>query len=110
MNILLWGLQIVLALYNLIGGLYMVNHYEKISNAWALGNLPKSAWISLGLFQILCALGLVIPKLTTISAVFIAVISLLGLGLYSAYAGFSGILWAIIPAILAIVVAFGRMR
>ena len=28
MNILLWVLQILLALWNVIGGIYMVNNYE----------------------------------------------------------------------------------
>lgn len=40
MNILLWALQILLALYNMIGGIYMVNNYEKLANLWALNALP----------------------------------------------------------------------
>ena len=109
MNILLWVLQILLALYNMTGGIYMVNNYEKLANIWALNAFPKPAWMVLGLLQILFSLGLVFPKLTSISAACLAVISLLGIALYIAYAGFPGILWAVGPAILAAFVAYERI-
>ena len=116
MNILLWVLQILLALYNIVGGIYMVNNYKILANVWALNTLPKPVWIALGLLQVLFALGLILPvagrvfhKLTPISAVCLAVISLLGILLYVAYAGFPGILWAVVPAILAAFVAYGRI-
>jgi hypothetical protein len=113
MNILLWVLQILLALFNMIGGIYMVNNYEKLANVWALNALPKPAWMALGLLQVLFSLGLVLPVagrvLTPISAVCLAVISLLGMALYVAYAGFPGMLWAVVPALLAAFVAYGRI-
>src|SRR6266480_2882463 len=100
MNIPLWVLQILLALWNVIGGIYMVNHYKLLVNSWALSSLPKPVWMALGVLQVLFALGLVLPgvfriypKLITISAVCLAVLSLLGIVLYSAYAG-SGFFWA----------------
>jgi hypothetical protein len=116
MNILLWVLQILLALYNATGGIFVANNYEEIATLWAINSLPKPAWIALGLLQILLALGLVFPfggkvfKLTSISAACLAVISLLGIALYVAYAGFPGILWAVVPAVLAAIVAYGRIR
>ncbi len=39
MNIQLWVLQILLAIWNLIGGIYTPFHYEAIRSAWAK-NLP----------------------------------------------------------------------
>lgn len=108
MNILLWVLQILLALYSIIGGLYMINNYEMLANAWALSSLPKPAWLVLGIIQILLAIGLVLPKLTIISAIGLVVISLMGLALYAAYAGFPGLLWGVGPAILFALVAYGR--
>ena len=98
MSILLWVLQILLALWNMTGGIYMINNYEKLANEWALNALPKPAWIVLGVLQILFALGLVLPgtvrvlpKLTPISAACLALLSLLGIALYVKYAGFPGI-------------------
>jgi hypothetical protein len=115
MNILLWVLQILLAVWNMIGGIYMVNNYQQLANRWTLNAFPKPIWMALGALQILFALGLVLPrvtgvlrKLTPISAACLAAISLLGIVLYVAYAGFPGILWGVVPAILAAFVAYGR--
>jgi hypothetical protein len=117
MNIMLWVLQVLLALYNLIGGIYVAHDHGMIANAWALKTLPGSAWIALGILQVLFALGLVLPaalrvlpKLTAISAACLALISLSGSALYVEYAGFPGVLWALLPAILSAFVAYGRMR
>lgn len=116
MNILLWVLQILLAFYFMTGGIYMVNHYKILANVWALNTLPQPAWMVIGVLQILFSLGLVLPgvvrmfrKLTPISAVGLAIISLLGSTLYVAYAG-SGILWAVVPAIVLAFVAYERWR
>lgn len=114
-NIFLWILQILLALWNITGGIYMINNYGSLANPWALNALPKTVWAALGAIQVVFALGLVLPgafrilpKLTSIAAICLSVISLLGIALYVAYAGFPGILWAVVPAILYTFVAYGR--
>ncbi len=101
----------------MVGGIYLVNNYDKVANAWALNALPKPAWMVLVMLQILFALGLilpsavrVLPKLTLISAASLAAISLLGIALYDAYVGFPGILWGVVPAILVAFVAYKRWR
>jgi hypothetical protein len=48
------------------------------------------------------------PKLTPIAAAYLALNALLGCALFAKYAGFPGILWAVVPAILATFVAYGR--
>lgn len=112
MNILLWVLQIILAFWNLIGGVYTVSNYENLRGAWANG-LPGAVWVTIGVLQVLFALGLVLtrvlPKLTPISAAYLAVNALLGCVLFTQYAGFPGSLWGIIPAILAVFVVYGRL-
>jgi hypothetical protein len=115
MNILLWVLQILLALWNLIGGSYMAFHYELIRSDWAAG-LPGPVWVAIAVLQVLFALGLVVPgfikpirKLIPISAIYLALNSLSGCFLASHYAGFPGMLWGVIPAILAAFIAYGRI-
>ncbi len=113
MNILLWVLQILLAFWNIIGGFYVVNNHEKVANEWALNALPKSVWIILGVLQILFAMGLILPgkksrKPSSIAAACLSVLSLLGIALYFQYAGFPGMLWGVVPAILAAFVAYKR--
>ena len=115
MNILLWILQVLLALWNIAGGLYTVFYYETLKGPWAI-NLPKPAWVVICVLQILFALGLVLPglvgvfpKLTSIAAIYLAANALLGCVLFAQYAGFPGLLWGVVPALLAAFVAYGRM-
>lgn len=115
MNIFLWVLQILLALWNIIGGIFIVNNYEKVANEWALNALPKPVWIVLCFLQILFALGLILPgaklrRPTSIAAACLSALSLLGVALYIKYAGFPGILWGVVPAILAAFVAYKRWQ
>ncbi len=74
-------LQILLALWNLIGGAYTFSHYEEIRGAWMSGFLPAAC---------------------------LALNSLLGCALFTQYAGFPGMLWSVVPALLAAFVAYGR--
>jgi DoxX-like family len=115
MNVFLWILQIVLAIWEIVGGLYVVHNYRDVANHWALTNLPGPSLPALAVLQILLALGLVLPgafkwssNLTVISALGLAFISLLGITLYAPYAGFFGMLWGLIPAILFLFVAYMR--
>ena len=114
MNILLWVLQILLAMWNLIGGTYTFSHYEEIRGAWMSG-FPTVFWYALAGLQVLFALGLVVPgmvrqwpQLTFFSAVYLALNSLLGCAMFVQYAGFPGMLWSVVPALLAAFVAYGR--
>ncbi len=108
MNILLWVFQVLLALWNLIGGAYTFSHYENLKGGLG-NNLPGFVWMAISLLQILFAIALVIPKLTPIAAVYLAVNALLGCVLFAQYAGFPGMLWGVIPALLVAFVAYGRI-
>jgi hypothetical protein len=109
MNILLWVLQVLLALWNLIGGSFVIRNYEKIGSSSALSALPQPFWVALGAIQILFAIGLFWPKTVKIAAIGLALVSLLGLGLYTQYAGFPGMLWGVVPALFLAFVAYGRL-
>lgn len=114
MNILLWTLQILLALWNVIGGIFTFSNYDKIKGAMAT-NLPKSVWMTIAVLQVLFALGLIVPgafrvmpNLTPISAVYLGLNALTGCVLFAQYSGFPGMLWGVIPAILCAFIAYGR--
>jgi uncharacterized membrane protein len=108
MNILLWVLQVSLGLWNLIGGVYTLSHYQQIASLWA-SNLPAAVWVAIAVLQILFSIALVLPKLTSIAAVYLAVNALLGCALFAQYAGFPGMLWGVVPAALCAFVVCGRM-
>lgn len=108
MNILLWILQIMLGLWNLIGGIYTFSNYEQLKGGWGTV-LPASAWMLISLLQILFAIGLVLPKFTPVAAMCLAVYAVMGCALFAQYAGFPGMLWGVVPAFLAALVAYGRI-
>lgn len=116
MNTFLWFLQYVMAVYFAIGGIYLTDHYKLLANTWAIRTLPAPFWFIFGSIEVILAAGLIIrgqlryyPKLIPISAVGLAVISLLGIFLFSAYSGL-GILWAIIPTIILMLIAYGQSK
>ena len=112
MNILLWVLQILLASYYAMGGFYQLN-VKKLPGAW-LKILPGPGWLALGGLQVLFAVGLVLPGaagvlpiLTPIAAACLAVQTVA----VSAMTGvkYPGFLWTLVPALLALFVAYGRL-
>lgn len=113
LNVFLWVLQVILALYNLIGGYFLLSNFYLVLNP-AVSNWPGMIWMLLAALQIIFAIGIVLPKpkaypnLTVISAIGITIISLLGTTIYSAYTGFPGILWSLVPAAMAGFVAYKR--
>ena len=115
MNILLWVLQILLAFWNVTGGMYTISNYEKIRSTRASG-LPKPVWVAIGILQVVFAFGLVVPGvagvlpiLIPIAAAYLALNSLAGCALAAKYAGFPGMLWGVVPAALSAFVAYGRL-
>jgi hypothetical protein len=114
MNVLLWVLQILLAFWNVTGGIYTLFNYEQLKGPWA-ANVPAPVWVALCVLQALFGVALILPatkklpRLTPLAAVYLAVNALLGCVLFAQYAGFPGLLWGVIPACLALFVAYGRM-
>ncbi len=108
MNIFLWVLQVLLSLYYLMGGSWML---KNIPAAW-LKIMPKPVWTAIGLLQILLALGLVLSGLVGRAQLIpIAAIGLVVETLFVAMLTkpkFQGLLWVVIPALLSLFVAYGR--
>lgn len=116
MNVLLWVLQILLALYCGMGGFWMVRTAQQLGLA-STNALPAAAWQSLGVLQIVCAVGLVLPsavgvmpELSVLAAAGLAVLMLGTSAILKAKSLMStGMLWAVVPALLAAFVAYGRI-
>src|SRR3954464_7557075 len=62
MNIVLWILQVVLAvLYFLAGGMKVFT-LEKVTREYpSMNALPRSLWTASGLLEIVCSVGLIVP-------------------------------------------------
>lgn len=89
MNILLWLLQVLLAFQAFAGGAYKVFEFDQIADTPAMSALPGAAWGAIGVFEVACAILLVVPAatkwkpgLTPLAAAALALESFVLAGLY----------------------------
>ncbi|MGE5042004.1 MAG: DoxX family protein [Candidatus Levyibacteriota bacterium] len=113
-NVVLWVLQVLLAFWNIFGGVYLLMNYKLVAAPWT-HSLPKIMWPVLGTVQILLAVGLVLPglkfrRVNVISSIGIAALYLFAILLYTPYSGFPGMLWGLIPAVIAGWIVYGRRQ
>lgn len=45
---LVWGLQLLLASYFIVGAVYMMQNYPDLASAWATATVPATFWLGLG--------------------------------------------------------------
>jgi DoxX-like protein len=119
MNALLWVLQIALALLSFAGGAYKVFKFDEIAKMPQMGALSRGGWGALGMFEMVCAVLLVVPLaakwmplLTPLAAAAIALESLALAGLYARYSlkltATNPLVWVVLTGLMAAVVAYGR--
>jgi len=117
MNVLLWVLQVALALLYLAGGAYKVFKFDELANS--LRALSRGGWRALGLLEMLGAVLLIVPAaanwmpvLTPLAAAALALETLALAGLYARYslkvAATNPMVWAVVMGLLAAFVAYGR--
>lgn len=121
MNVLLWIFQVVLALFSFAGGAYKVFACAELAKMPPTSALPRGGWIAVGVFEIVCAILLIIPaatkvmpQLTPLAAVALAVESLAFAIFYARYSlklvAANPLVWVVGMGIAAAFVAFGRYR
>ncbi|PYP62497.1 MAG: hypothetical protein DMD37_09740 [Gemmatimonadetes bacterium] len=116
MNVLLGILQGLLGVLYLVGGGMKVFMWERISQQVASNRaFSREIWMGIGLFELLCAVALVLPAatrtfpiLTPIAAIGLAVEGVLFAGLHYKYAERSPMMFSLVLAALAAFVAYGR--
>ena len=117
MNVLLWILQVALALLYLAGGSYKVFKFDELASH--LRALSRGGWRALGVLEMVCAVLLVVPAaakwipvLTPLAAAALALETLALAGLYARYsrklAATNPMVWAVVMGLLAAFVAYGR--
>jgi hypothetical protein len=117
MNILLWVLQVALALLYLSGGAYKIFSFDQI--ATQMTALSRNAWAALGVLEMIGAVLLVLPAatkwmpaLTPIAAAVLAVETFAIAGLYARYSleltVANPLVWAVLMGLAAAIVAYGR--
>lgn len=63
MNILLWLLQVLLALHTVAGAAWKFSHSAGETMP-SLGVIPHGAWLAMSVVEILCAVALILPALS----------------------------------------------
>jgi uncharacterized membrane protein YphA (DoxX/SURF4 family) len=117
MNILLWILQVLAALLYTASGVMKVFMFDKISaDQPAFGALPREAWMALGLLELLCVVGLIVPsafrwhpKLTVVAAAVLAIESLVFIWVHVKYGEIPPIIMSAVLGLLMAFVAYGRI-
>lgn len=116
MNILLWVLQILLALHTIMGAVWKFSNSEQTVDA--LNSIPHGLWLALIVLELACSLALVIPALARrmgilipIAALCIAAEMLLfsGLQIFSGKLNYGQIVYWLVVALLCAFIAYGRI-
>jgi hypothetical protein len=117
MNILLWVLQVLAAILYGSSGVMKVFMFEKISqDVPSFGALPREAWMALGLLELVCTIGLIVPAafhwrphLTILAATLLAVESLVFVWVHVKYYEMTPLILSGVLGLLMAFIAYGRM-
>ncbi len=117
MNTLLWILQILAALLYGASGIMKVFLFDKVSKGVpSFGAFPRQAWTALGILELLCAAGLIVPAalhwhpaLTVAAAIALAIESLVFVWVHLRYRELPPIVMSAVLGLVMAFVAYGRM-
>lgn len=117
MNIFLWVLQILAALLYGSSGIMKVFMFEKISHdVQSFGALPQKAWLALGILELVCTVGLIVPAalrwqphLTILAATLLAVESLAFIWVHVKFNEVPPIILSAVLGLVMAFVAYGRL-
>ena len=117
MNILLWVLQVLAALLYGASGVMKVFLFDKVSaDVKSFGALPRKAWMALGILELVCTIGLILPAafhwqptLTVVAATALAIESLVFIGVHAKYREVATIVMCAVLGLLMAFLAYGRL-
>jgi uncharacterized membrane protein YphA (DoxX/SURF4 family) len=115
-NTALWVVQIVTALMYAASGVMKVFLFDQISgDVPSFGALPRGAWTALGILELVCVVGLIVPSLTrwkpsltVVAAALLAIESLVFVWVHVQYNETPAIAMMIVLGLLMTFVAVGR--
>ena len=115
MNILLWVLQILLALHTAVGAVWKFSNPAQ--SVPSLGAIPHGAWLAISVFELACVVGLLIPAVSRPLAI-MAPLAAVGIGaimlvycvlhLLSGAQNFGPMIYWLVVAAICGFIAYGR--
>ena len=117
MNVQLWVLQVIAALMYGASGVMKVFMFDKISqDVPSFGALPREAWLALGILELVCTVGLIVPaafhwrpQLTIVAAGLLAAESLVFIWVDLKYDEMTPLILSAVLGLLMAFVAAGRL-
>jgi uncharacterized membrane protein len=117
MHILLWILQALGALVYGASGIMKVFMFDKISaDVQSFGALPRPVWMVLGLLELACVVGLIVPAalhwkptLTVVAATILAFESLVFIWVHVQYRELPPVIMSGVLGLVMAFLAYGRM-
>ena len=117
MHVLLWVLQLLAALVYGASGVMKVFLFDQVSEGVpSFGALPRGAWMALGILELVCTVGLIVPAalrwrptLTVVAAALLAVESLVFIGVHVKYGEIPSIILSGCLGLLMAFIAYGRL-
>jgi len=117
MNVLLWVLQVLAALMYGASGVMKVFLFDKVSKGVpSFGALPREAWMALGILELVCVVGLIVPAafhwqptLTVMAATVLMLESLVFVWVHFKYGEMTPIILSGVLGLVMAFIAYGRM-
>lgn len=117
MNILLWVLQVLGAIVFGASGFMKVFLFDDISgDVPSFGALPRHVWTALGIIELVCAVGLIVPAalrwkpvLTVVAATVLALETLVFIWVHIQYREIAPIVMSGVLGLVMAFIAYGRM-
>lgn len=116
MHVVLWILQAITALLYAASGGMKVFMFERISaDVPSFGALPREAWLALGVIELVCVVGLIVPglinwqpRLTVLAAAVLAVESVVFVWVHVQYREVGPIIMSGALGLVMAFIAYGR--
>jgi uncharacterized membrane protein len=117
MNILLWVLQVLATVVYGASGVMKVFMFDKVSEGVpSFGALPRQAWMALGILELVCTVGLIVPAAfhwhpaaTVLAATVLAIESLVFVWVHAKYREMTTVIMSGVLGLLMAFIAYGRM-
>jgi uncharacterized membrane protein YphA (DoxX/SURF4 family) len=117
MNILLWVLQVLTAILYGASGVMKVFLFDQVSkDVPSFGALPREAWMALGIVELVCSVGLIVPAalrwqplLTVLAAAVLAIESLVFIWVHVRFSEVPPLIVSGVLGLLMAFIAYGRL-
>lgn len=116
MNIALWTLQGILALHTVVGAVWKFSNSEQVVPS--LKAIPHGLWLAMGVLELICAVGLILPAFFEPLAILAPVAAVcIGSGMlvfcavdrYSKVPNTGHVIYWLVVAAVCAFIAYGRL-